>query len=373
MTTKRSITIGTFALASLALCLGGCGRPAGVIFDPANATHRWPPPPDEARVRYVGALASDADLKPGASGLSAIGESLFGKEDVNTFLSPIAVCTDGDSRVFIVDSNAQTVHVCDLKTRQYERWAPPKEAPPFSQPVAAAWDATGRLLVSDSVGGKIVVFGPTGGYVGSMGEGILKRPCGIAIDARGGAEPARIYVADSAAHQVVVLTPDGTESARFGTRGIAPGEFNFPTNVAVDRRGRVFVSDSLNFRVQVFTSEFEPVAQIGRKGDMPGYFSQPKGIAVDGRDRLYVVDANFEAVQMFDVGDDRTELLMTFGREGHGPGEFWLPGGIHIDGGGQIWVADLYNRRVQVFAPIDEDGAGAGAGAGPTDGQGGRP
>lgn len=335
--------------ASTAVVLGGCGRPAGVIFDPANAAYQWPGPPDEPRVRYVGSLTSDADLKPGVSGLAALGETLFGKEDQHFFLSPIAVCSDGGSRVFVVDSNAQLVHMCDLSTRRYERWVPPKEAPPFSMPVAAAWDPAGRLLVSDSVAGRIVVFDGSGSYVGELGSGVLSRPCGIAVDSRGG----RLFVADSAAHQVVVLGLDGREVARIGERGAGPGQFNFPTQVTLDRRGRLLVSDSLNFRVQIFSDALEPVTEFGTKGDMPGYFSQPKGLGVDSSDRLFVVDANFEAVQVFDVAADRPVLLMTFGREGRGPGEFWLPSGLHVDGEGKIWVADTYNRRVQVFAPIE--------------------
>lgn len=341
--------------------LGGCGRPAGVLFDPAASQYRWPPPPDEARIQYLGSLASDADLKPAVSGLAALGESLFGKEDSHAFLSPMAIASDGHDRVFIVDSNAQVVHACNLATRAYERWSPPKGAPGFSQPVAAVYDPSGRLLVSDSVGGRIFAFGNGGEFLGVLGEGLLKRPCGIAIDARGEETGWKIYVADSAAHQVVVLAPGGREIARIGQRGGGPGEFNFPTNVAVDSRGRVYVSDSLNFRVQIFSERLEPVAQLGKKGDMPGYFSQPKGLAVDTHDRLYVVDANFEAVQVFDVSGEKSDLLMTFGKEGRGPGEFWLPAGAHVDGAGRLWVADIYNRRVQVFSPIEPESAKASA------------
>ncbi len=335
----RNAIIG--AAAAGALTCAGCSAP-GTIFPEPPASLRWPAEPDEARIRYVGQITSDKDLKPGRNFGQNLGEMLFGKDPARTMLSPLAVCTDGHDRVFVADSNDQLVHVFDLARRRYEQWRPPKDQAPLSQPVAVAFDPAGRLLVSDPVAGVLVVFDGQGRYLGTLGERALKRPCGVAVDSAG----RRLFVADAGAHQVVVLSADGEELSRIGQRGSEPGQFNFPTNVVLDRQGRLYVSDSLNFRVQVFDADLKPVRQIGRKGDLPGYFSQPKGIALDAEDHLYVVDANFEAVQVF---DSEGRLLMAFGHEGHGPGEFWLPAGINVDPNGRIWIADSYNRRIQVF------------------------
>jgi DNA-binding beta-propeller fold protein YncE len=279
-----------------------------------------------------------------------LGEFLFGAEAPHTLFSPLAVCTDGRDRMFVVDSNAQLVHVFDLATRAYQQWRPVTGKPPvslFAQPVAAAFDPAGRLLVTDSVAAEIFAFDTEGRLLLTLGAGRLKRPCGLAV------QPGtrRIFVADAEAHQVVVLSPDGQEVGRVGTRGPDPGQFNFPTNVAFDSTGRLFVSDTLNFRVQVFSPTLVPERQIGRKGDMPGYFAQPKGVAIDINDHLFVVDANFEAVQVFTGEGD---LLMSFGREGRGAGEFWLPAGICADAQGRVFVADSYNQRIQVFESLPE-------------------
>ncbi len=342
------------------LCVGlwvvsasaGCGRPAGVIFDPADSRWRWPPAPDAARIAYVGQISADRDLKPGRGGFKGLGEALFGKEQPRVMVSPIAVCTDGAGRIFVADSNAQSVHVFDLNTRAYAQWRPPttpKGSARFAQPVALAWDPAGRLLVSDSVAARIFVFDAKGKYLGVFTEEALERPCGVVVDHEGG----RVFVADSAAHQILVFGIDGRLVSRIGERGSGPGQFNYPTNVALDSRRRLWVSDTLNFRVQGFDAALRPAVQIGRKGDMPGYFSQPKGLAFDGEDHLYVVDANFEAVQLFDL---EGRLLMSFGREGGGPGEFWLPAGIAVDQDGRIWIADSYNKRVQAFRSLREGG-----------------
>src|SRR5690606_15267462 len=105
----------------------------------------------------------------------------------------------------------------------------------------------------------------------------------------------RIYVADAGAHHVAVFSPTDELLMTFGQRGAGPGEFNYPTYLALDRGGALYVSDSLNFRVQKLDPSGRPLLSIGQQGDMPGYFSQPKGVAVDSADRLLVVDANFEA------------------------------------------------------------------------------
>ena len=345
---KRLVQFGANAkvplwCAGLALAISGCGRAAGVLFEPGPGAPVWPAPPEPARVRYLGQLEKDQDLKPARAPGKGMGEFLFGKEDAHAMLSPMAVSVDGAGRVFVADSNGQVLHVFDLATRKYQQWKPAWTA--FSMPVGVAADGKGGALVADSVAAEIYVFDRTGKSTGAIGAGKLKRPCGVALAGD------RVFVADSAAHQIVVLSLNGEELQRVGQRGIQPAEFNFPTNLAFDPRGLVYVSDTLNFRVQVLDAELKPLRIIGSKGDAPGTFAQPKGLAVDADGHVYVVDANFEAVQVF---DNQGQLLLTFGREGRGPGEFWLPSGICIDPVGRIWIADTYNKRVQVFQYLPE-------------------
>jgi sugar lactone lactonase YvrE len=368
------------AVAAVVTCaavgLAGCAKPAGPVFPPLADGPAWPAAPEQPRVRYVGQLTQDADLKPARAFHQRLGTAMFGRKPARSMLTPYAVCTDGEQRLFVADSNAQVVHVFDLKTRRYARWAPaaPKAADGkgterrqqkqprrFTQPVGLAYDRgaggrdDARLYVADGVGGAVAVFdGRTGRPLGEVGRGALGRPCGLAFDAARG----RLLVADAALHLLVALDRAGRVVTTVGGRGAGDGQFNFPTNVAVDSRGRVYVADSLNFRVQQFTPDLAFARRIGAgKGDLPGYFGQPKGVAVDAADHLYVVDAHFEAVQVFDAGG---RLLMTFGEEGRGPGQFWLPAGIHIDPADRVWVADAYNRRVQVFAFLRQpDGNGA--------------
>lgn len=338
---RRGRSVALLACAAAVLVAPGCGQPKGTLFEPLASPLSWPPPPEPARIDYVGELRTDKDLKPGQSFMAGLGETLFGAEAANAMRTPFACCTDDTGRLFVADSNAQLVHVFGLDSRRYEQWTP-EEPAGFAQPVAVAFDPAGRLLVADSVAGVVHAFDRDGGYLGTLGEGILERPTGIAVDPQN----ERLFVADAGAHRVVVLTPEGGLIRRLGERGTGPGQFNYPTGVAVGPDGSVYVSDTLNFRVQVFDATLNPVRQVGSKGDLPGYFAHPKGVAVNSAGQLYVVDSHFESVQIFDA---RGRLLLTFGEEGNGPGQFWLPAGLHIDAGDRVWVADSYNQRVQVF------------------------
>jgi DNA-binding beta-propeller fold protein YncE len=349
--TTSSSRTAMLVVIAFALCTSastGCARRAGEIFPPLERPIVWPAPPEPPRVRYVGQLVTSGDLRPGTNFAQGIGEALFGRRPVRSMLTPYALCTDGEDRLFVADSNAQLVHVFDLRRRSYQQIVPANELRRFAQPVGIAHDeAQGRLYVSDSADPCIYVFDRTGQTIGRIRGDFLQRPCGLAYD------PKRrlLFVADASLHQVLVLSHDGHLVARLGQRGAAPGHFNFPTNVALDSAGRLYVSDSLNFRVQQFGADLAFLRIIGQKGDMPGYFSQPKGLALDSRDHLYVVDANFEAVQVF---DQQGRLLLSFGQEGRGPGEFWLPAGIYIDPSDRIWIADSYNRRIAVLEYLTE-------------------
>lgn len=340
-------TTAGLILVILSVLAGCAGRPRP-IFPPVEPPILWPEAPERARVRYVGQLATSADLKRRVGGLEAVGGAIFGKAAERAMLTPYAVCTDGGKRIFVADSNAQLVHVFDLATRRYARWTPPKPRR-FAQPVGVAYDAAlDRLYVSDSVAATVHIFdGRSGKHVGQTLPNLFQRPTGVFFDRRS----KRLLVTDTTAHNVTVCAANGDPVTRFGTRGDRLGEFNFPTSVTVDGNGIVYVCDALNFRVQQFTADYRPIKQIGRKGDMPGYFGQPKAVACDSENHLYVVDAQFEAVQIFDAAG---LLLLNFGEEGRGPGQFWLPTGIFIDRSDAILVADDYNRRIQVFQYLPE-------------------
>lgn len=173
----------------------------------------------------------------------------------------------------------------------------------------------------------------------------LVRPTGIAFSKKDN----RIWIVETGAHRISVFNNDAQLIKRIGKRGIAPGEFNFPTYLWIDDSECVYVVDTMNYRVQILNSEGEVISMFGQAGDATGYFARPKGIATDSFGHIYVVDGLFHTVQIF----DRTgKFLNNFGSQGRSEGEFWMPGGIFIDKKNKIYIADSYNSRIQVFQLI---------------------
>jgi DNA-binding beta-propeller fold protein YncE len=205
----------------------------------------------------------------------------------------------------------------------------------------------GQLVVVDRGRAAVDVFDLDGVWRSTHRCPDLTAPVAVAWD------PSQrvFWMADAAAHQCIATADLEHTQQRIGERGDAPGQFNYPTALAVHPQIGLVVADAMNFRIQVFDHAGRLLTVFGHKGDAAGDFARPRDVAVDSEGHLYVLDNQFENVQVFDP-DGR--LLMAFGQEGSRPGEFAVPSGITIDAQDRIWVAESYNRRVQVFQYVRE-------------------
>jgi DNA-binding beta-propeller fold protein YncE len=306
----------------------------------------WPPPPETARIGYLGRIRSGADLGRTEGWLTRLGNAVFGKEP-KSLVKPISVARNPAGLLVVADPGIPMVHFFDLARREY-RWLDDELAWLLASPVGVAVDDRGNAYVTDSVRRKVFVFDHQRRLAGEFGGDVLQRPTGIALDL----SQERIYVVDTLACQVLTFDRDGRILDRFGSCGTGPGRFHGPTYVAVTPDGSLAVSDSLNFRVQTFRPDGTPLGSFGGVGDSAGDFARPKGVASDAQGRLYVVDGAFDNVQIFDGEDSR--LLMAFGGSGDGAGEFNLPVGVFLDSTNTIWVADSFNQCLQVFRLLKE-------------------
>jgi hypothetical protein len=79
------------------------------------------------------------------------------------------------------------------------------------------------------------------------------------------------------------------------------GMFRQPTDVAWDSRGNTYISDGyVNARVAKFDRNGDWVKSWGSHGSAPGQFNLPHAIAVDRNDQVYVGDRSNRRVQVFD-------------------------------------------------------------------------
>jgi sugar lactone lactonase YvrE len=194
----------------------------------------------------------------------------------------------------------------------------------------------------------------------------------IAIDEQGA-----VYAADSGAHLVRRIMPDGstTTIAGDGSAGFRDGprqqvRFNGPIGLALAGGGRIVVADTYNDRVRVIEPDGRAWTLAG--GNEPGYadgigetarFDTPSGVAVDRRGHVFVADTGNDAVRIVDAMGQVTTV-------GAGLQAFERPTGITTDGDGVVYVAEE-SGRIVALAPDGGVRVIAGAGRGFRDGSGG--
>ncbi len=332
----------------LALVLAdiGCDSQRAELFQSVQEPLVWPEAPEQPRIMYLGAVSTEADMAKRGSLFDGLGELLFGKKPVGVLVSPYGVVADSSGVLYVADSAGATVHTFNLRTRDYRQFSSLDKDTRLQKPIGLAMLA-GRLYVVDSTLRRVCVFRKDGTFVFAFGQERLERPAGIACRYAEG----MLYVADAGNHTIHVFSHRGEFIKQIGTRGIGPGQFNFPTQLCFDGAGQLYVSDTLNYRVQVFGPDDRFLRMFGRQGDRPGNFAHPCGVAADRLGNIYVTDRQFENVQMF---NPEGQILMAFGQEGNGPGQFWLPAGIFIDDRNKIYVADSFNKRIQVFELLEQ-------------------
>ncbi len=188
-----------------------------------------------------------------------------------------------------------------------------------------------------------------------------------------------LFIADTHYHQVKIYRPPAplpgqrhTERPElvgsFGSYGHGPGQFIFPTDVAVlptpdgKRVERIYVGEyGGNDRISVYDSSFKFLFSFGSFGEDPSpdniQFNRPQAMAVDlspeaqkdagGRGRLIVADSRGNRVGVFTL---EGKLLRWFGSAesaSTAPGTFRIPYGLELLNDGTALVAEFENCRVQ--------------------------
>ena len=197
-----------------------------------------------------------------------------------------------------------------------------------------------------------------GGYGEEPGQ--FAWPTSIAVD-----QDVNVYVADKYWHRITIYSKDGEYLSHWGTYGSSDGELDGPSGLAI-RDDMIFVVDSGNHRVQMFTLDGKYLGQFGSFGDGPGQLNMPWGIGLDKDCNVFVADWRNDRIQSFSA---EGEWLASFGKPGTGGdtsivrlhggirvfprpvGEFNRPTGVCVDKDGDIYVADWLNNRVQVLTP----------------------
>lgn len=213
----------------------------------------------------------------------------------------------------------------------------------FSYPRAISIGPDGSVYVVDK-SARVQRFSPDGTFElqWSMPEYRAGKPVGLTV-----ADDHRVLVADTHYHRVIVFDRDGHELARFGRLGNGDGEFQLPTDVAVDTTGDIYVSEyNGNDRVTRWSPDyrFEKVVCAGTIAGLP--LARPAAIDIDDEHTLWVADAVNHRILHF-TPDGR--LLGAWGQMGRQPGQLRYPYDIQCLPDGSILVCEFANNRLQWF------------------------
>jgi DNA-binding beta-propeller fold protein YncE len=340
------------ALGAGLLLLAGCATEQ----TQENMKLVWPPAPQEARIEFVRSIQSASDVDTDNTYKSDLVQFLTGqKPPENHFADPkgIAISDDGQ-RVYVTDFEQLAVFEFDFANKKFSRVGGKDKQ--FERPSGIAIDDDENLYVVETEKKGIQVLNKNGAELRFITDPSINRPTGIAIDRK----RQRIYLADTSHsadkdHTVKIFDLQGKLLGAIGKgKGSAPGEFLFPTYVAVDQAGNVYVTDTLNSRVQKFDPEGKYLDYFGERGTGWGMFDKPKGVALDSFDNLYAVDSGWSNVQIF---NQKKQILLFFGGRGSYPGLLMNPTAIAIDKNNRIYVADNLNHRVEVYQLVNTTAA----------------
>ncbi len=314
----------------------------------------WPAPPEVPRYRYAGQLTGEGNFTLDEDYKAGAGEQLLiwltgltgDKQEVIKLTRPQNGMVGPDGKIYVTDVGFQAVFVFDEQSGKLSIWDKADNKSSFLSPIDIINLPGHGILVTDSELGRVVKLDTNGYPIGSFGDDVLNRPTGIDVDV----ETGRIFVTDTADHDIKVFDPAGSLVNIIGERGDEPGQFNAPTYLSISN-GHIYVSDTLNARVQKLTLDGIPVSSIGKRGLFIGNFTRPKGVTTDSEGNLYVVESYYDYILIFNA---EGEYLLPIGGTGAEIGNFYLPSGIWTDNQDRIFIADMMNRRVFIMQYLGE-------------------
>jgi DNA-binding beta-propeller fold protein YncE len=229
-----------------------------------------------------------------------------------------SVTVDSKDRVYCFNrSREHPVLVFDREGNYLSSWG----AGLFAFPHTIRADADDNLWLVDRDHGQMMHFTSSGKLLRTIGVKGQRSDTGIAPDdfrslawkdvKRGGGPfnlptdialtpSGEMFVTDGYGNaRVHKFAADGTHLFSWGEPGTAPGEFNLPHGVWIDRKGRVLVADRENDRVQVFDQQGKLLKV------WPEKLIGPAVLYVDADDVVYIVEHNSGMVSVLTLEGER--------------------------------------------------------------------
>jgi NHL repeat len=243
------------------------------------------------------------------------------------------------SMVMKFDTNGQVQLLLGRKAESERVPAAPPAAPPAA---AEGRGGAGRGAGPADAEGPAAGRG-RGGLPGAGAQSdLFQGPSDVAWDAAG-----NIYVADGFGNaRIAKFDKNGKFVKSWGSRGVAPGQFNMPRGIAIDAQGLVYVADSGNRRIQVFDADGNFKTAFLNVGT-------PAALCLTPGPRQYLYSSNSNPPTDIDVDgeiyklDLNGKLVGRFGKAGKQLKEFGTVNAIDCRTENELYVGETGNWRVQ--------------------------
>jgi DNA-binding beta-propeller fold protein YncE len=241
------------------------------------------------------------------------------------------------------EGNVVTVEDEDLLL---DPWFPSAPAEALASPLRLTITKRGRLVVSDSEHGTVLLVDPVSLQPEQALE-IQGKPMGVALLGK------RLFVGNATTRTIEVYHAQGGELMRsFGANAV-----EYPSDLAVDDvLGLVFAVDGATREVKVFDVRGAPRGTISGPGATPDRLRSPTAVAVDPvRGEVYISDygddGGYASVKIFDYAGNFIDEISGAGSCGMlgCNGGFSRPQGLVVDGQGKIYFADAVLAQVLVY------------------------
>jgi DNA-binding beta-propeller fold protein YncE len=153
-----------------------------------------------------------------------------------------------------------------------------------------------------------------------------------------------VYVTDTNHQQVQVFDSSGGFIFKFGKKGDAKGQFQFPYGIAGDKDGNVYVADLYKGDISIFDSKgkFLKYFTFANKVDEP---KGPGGLRIYN-EKLYLTDIQGNRVMVFDLNGKKLLQIITAATKAD---TLNAPNAVTIDSDNKIYVSDTGNQRIVVY------------------------
>ncbi|MFQ5841962.1 MAG: NHL repeat-containing protein, partial [Thermodesulfobacteriota bacterium] len=232
-------------------------------------------------------------------------------EGPGEFSKPVDVAVDREGRVYVSDYDLDRIQVFTSDGEYLKEWGQSGKGPAhFTVAAGLGIDRNhSRVYLAEFYNKRVEAYSLDGmllfqvGNPGRVWGGALNYPTDVAVGPAG-----QIYVADAYNNRIQKFSPEGKYLHKWGGIfgwGIAAswrGWFRVPSGIAVDSGGRIFVADSANHRMVGLSPKGRVLAQWDL--DLPTELFSPNRVALGADDRIFATDTANDRILVFEFQGD---------------------------------------------------------------------